>query len=884
MEKEIAQKKEKSTIFASNTAEKEFDEASFRKVFCPVCLKFPEYYIRLESNSNFSLVHKCLTREIAKDFKQLEKNSDSFIHKCFSCSEKCKNICVKCKYFVCDECAKQHNKSPYTLNMGGSEDLNDDKNSVIAMEKCQYYCNKHLLEFKFYCPICKINLCENCKNEHFHMNCPSLYSKNIEFKNISEPSNKFHKELYQIAQTLYNCYTKNSKSQMTLNILMNGNLAVNILKFIELDTVSQRKEIKNNYFEGIDEKVYLCSQHSESEIKDYYSQLINNICDGSLYDYKKLIEIINKYEGLNYLNSSIYNFYKCGLRAQNRNLINTFDIISTKIGLNDTNLILSKSLRAISFLNIKNKFTDFSLQLLKNISLKMNHKLDIELRRKVGNIISKILLKNFHSNLETIVPTKKLLALSTEAIETKYAKNTTPVKKFNGKNKSNSQSKKLKLIYQKALSMLKDEVEKELMETNKKDYKYNKTNNMNVISFKNLNNDEEELQKAILCNLFFYIKWNMGNKFNDQIHNIIHEINSLMAEELKKEENEQNGNKKGETIKSDKENIKINIPKSDSKTQINENNIDIKNENVQCPNEFLFLNELSKQIKFKDENSFEIEDIFEDEEDETLLKSSVGEFINILKKIKSTFMILPGISVQQSLNLFFEGKKKEILTGKISADNTSSIIEYSKQISLKEAKEIESFDKISKKIRSQLENDSMLLYSNMNIITEEIEKIYQFFNIKDLLAKYGIKQPLNPVLVMAKLRSIVATKNEEEIHYLILVITQIFIESKIKYLKEIEKVLEKVNLNEITKNNVTKKNIIKYFIDNINNTDNTFPIIDWDEIRKNNDFSNDKKINDLIINYVNSKSKEDYLMDLKNLIEPHCKIIDLSGKDPQNIT
>ena len=369
----------------------------------------------------------------------------------------------------------------------------------------------------------------------------------------------------------------------------------------------------------------------------------------------------------------------------------------------------------------------------------------------------------------------------------------------------------------------------------------------------------------------------MGNKFNDQIHNIIHEINSLMAEELKKEENEQNGNKKGETIKSDKENIKINIPKSDPKTQINENNIDIKNENVRCPNEFLFLYELSKQIKFKDENSFEIEDIFEDEEDETLLKSSIDEFINILKKIKSTFMILPGISVQQSLNLFFEGKKKEILTGKISADNMSSIIEYSKQISLKEAKEIESFDKISKKIRSQLENDSMLLYSNMNIITEEIEKIYQFFNIKDLLAKYGIKQPLNPVLLMAKLRSIVATKNEEEIHYLILVITQIFIESKIKYLKEIEKVLEKVNLNEITKNNVTKKNIIKYFIDNINNTDNTFPIIDWDEIRKNNDFSNDKKIKDLIINYVNSKSKDDYIMDLKNLIEPHCKIIDLSG-------
>ena len=357
-----------------------------------------------------------------------------------------------------------------------------------------------------------------------------------------------------------------------------------------------------------------------------------------------------------------------------------------------------------------------------------------------------------------------------------------------------------------------------------------------------------------------------------------------MAEELKKEENPQNGKEKGEAIKTVEENININISKSDSKIQINENNNDIKNENVLCPKEFMFLNELNKQIKFKEEKSLELEDIFEDEDDETLLKSSVDEFINLLKKIKSTFIILPGITVQQSLNLFFEGKKKEILTGKTSADNMNSIIEYSKQISSKEAKEIESIDKISKKIRSQLENDSMLLYSNMNIMAEEIEKIYQFFNAEDLLIKYGIKQPLNPALVMAKLRSIISKKNEEEIHYLILAISQLFIDSKIKYLKAIEKDIEKVNLYEITKNNIAKKNIIKFFIDNINNTDNTFPLIDWDELKKNNDFSNDKKINDLIINYVNSKSKEDYIMDLKNLIEPHCKIIDLSGKDPQNIT
>ena len=112
-------------------------------------------------------------------------------------------------------------------------------------------------------------------------------------------------------------------------------------------------------------------------------------------------------------------------------------------------------------------------------------------------------------------------------------------------------------------------------------------------------------------------------------------------------------------------------------------------------------------------------------------------------------------------------------------------------------------------------------------------------------------------------------------------ISQHFIDSKIKNLNAIKKELEKVNLNEITKNNIIKKNIIKSFIDNINsNSGITFPLIDWDELQKSNDFLNDKNMNDLIIKYVRNESKENYIKDLNNLINPYCKIIDLSGEDP----
>jgi hypothetical protein len=514
----------------------------------------------------------------------------------------------------------------------------------------------------------------------------------------------------------------------------------------------------------------------------------------------------------------------------------------------------------------------------------MNYKLDIELRRKVGNIIGKIILKNFHCCLEKLEPTKKMLTLSLEEIGKQYAKCKTPVNKLNGNKNNISKSELLKLRYKKALNMLKDEVQKELMDTENKDYKYNMINNISVISFKILSDDKEEIKKAILCNLFFYIKWKMENKFNDQIHNIILEINSLLAKELKKIENTENVNKNGGVIKTNKENIKIEIPKYDLKTQLNENHGVIKNENVLCPNKFQYLNELNRQIKLKDEKFLEIEDILEDEDDEPILKSSVDEFIKLLKKLKSTYMIMPGISVQQSLNLFFDGKKEEILKGKISADNMNSLIDYSNKLSSKDNKEIEAIANISQKNRKDLEKHSDLLYTNMNIIEEELEMIFQFFDIKKLLTKYKIKQPVDPVIVINYLRRRVGNNNDDEIHYLILAISQLFIDSKIKNLNSIEKELEKVNLNEITKNNIIKKNIIKLFFDNINsNSDNTFPLIDWGELQKSNDFSSNKNMNDLIIKYVRSESKENYIKDLNNMIKPYCKIIDLSEKDPQNI-
>ena len=63
----------------------------------------------------------------------------------------------------------------------------------------------------------------------------------------------------------------------------------------------------------------------------------------------------------------------------------------------------------INDLKLKNEFFEFCLQLMKIIQLKMNYKFDYELGRKIGNVISTILLKNFNKNLEPIPKSKKLI-------------------------------------------------------------------------------------------------------------------------------------------------------------------------------------------------------------------------------------------------------------------------------------------------------------------------------------------------------------------------------------------------------------------------------------------------------------------------------------------
>ena len=264
-----------------------------------------------------------------------------------------------------------------------------------------------------------------------------------------------------------------------MNILLNNMLANNIIEFIgQNQAPSKGSEIKNNYFNNIDKNSYLCKKYDDSEFNVYYRNLILSACEGDIMDYFKLDEIRKVYNASQLPQNFRLKSYRKALRLQMSDFSHLLDSIITKFDNDEINLNLSNSFRKISNLKLKNKLNTFSFELLKMFALKMNYKLDFELRRKVGNILGKLILQKFSRNLNTIKPTKYLLTLSSEKIAD-YISNPKNIKQKNKSSdiKSNGQNNSPESKFVKALNMLIDKANEEKVNAD-----YENAKDSNVIS------------------------------------------------------------------------------------------------------------------------------------------------------------------------------------------------------------------------------------------------------------------------------------------------------------------------------------------------------------------------------------------------------------------
>ena len=857
------------------------NEIAYDNIFCPLCHKYPEYFIRFTSVSSFNLIHNCICGKTIEKSINLEE-SNPFIDKCVYCKKKCNQICIKCKYAICEVCSREHNKIPYVQDMQSNKIFYDEEKYIKPIIKCQYICNIHLLLYKFYCPVCKINICKKCKEGHFHMNCPNLLNQKINYKDIIEPKNDCYKRLYQLSKDLYSCYIHNlSYSQMTLNILMNAYLANKIVIFIQKNTACEGIEIKNDFLCNIDESLFLSHEYDNLEFNKYYSNLIFNASVGNIVSYFKLKEIKKKYNNEDFPEAFRDDSYYEFISSKKSKLLIEFDLAIVKIDVNEINLNLSKFMKMVSCLKLKNEITEFYLELMKNLSKKMSYKLDFELRRKVGNLLGDGLLKNFKDNLEEIKPTKTLITLSSELIKEELTNN---INKKNNNVKDEELGKKinsLKLNYIKSLNMLIEKAREEIDTVDNIKPQQNSKENANKILFKNLNNSTEEIKKAILCNLFFYIRWKLGDKFNQQIHNITLSINSLFLNEINKIEK----NIKKQEDSSDFEMLqKDGAQNSELKNIENSNETSIKAQNKSCPNLFYSLEKINRQIKVEEESISRFEYINSIEEYDPIINSNTKKFVKILQQIQSTFGTSAELTLEQSLNLYLDGKKGDVFKKNSSFINLNKIIKDCESISSLDKSEINEINDFCKKFKAQLKYDSELLYTFLETITKEIEKLYQFFDIKYLFEKYKIVQPLNPIKALNAIRNITNEEYEEEIYYLILLCLYFFVSSNINVLGKIKSSFERIDLEVLTKSNIIEKNLVKSFINNISDLDgNILNSNIWNELKYCYQFVEDEELNKSIIKYVKENSQEDFKNDLKELIKPYFKGINLEVKDPQNI-
>ena len=339
-----------------------------------------------------------------------------------------------------------------------------------------------------------------------------------------------------------------------------------------------------------------------------------------------------------------------------------------------------------------------------------------------------------------------------------------------------------------------------------------------------------------------------------------------------------------------KENIQISNSEMDN-NQIKDNNPTsfnknkIKNKN--CPKQYCFLESLNKIEAEK--NKVEIFDtILNDEEDDDnpLIQSSIDDFVKVLKDIKLTYFTSTNISIEDSLNLYFDGKKGNILKRVNSYENFNDIIKKVNEISKKDEPEINQISKLTDKIKNQLENNLKLLSGFMNKIIEDLEKLWQFFDIKQLFEKYEIVKPLNPLEEISELLKINDEEEYgEEIYFLVLVLSYFYIKPKIDEIQRLKKVFEAIDVNEIIKNNIIKREIIKKLLQNICDFNMSSLISNiWINLSKCEEFVEDKKMNSLIKNYICNIKEKDFKSDLIRLIEPYCKELDLNSKGPQNLT
>ena len=871
-----------------------------KELFCPFCLKYPEYSINIESNKKVILEHSCLQDKIVK-YKVSENEEIENIIKSKQCNFcKCRtyNICLKCELNICEECKKEHECDELLDEEG------ERKTLVVPIIDKQYYCDKHLLFLSKFCPICKVNLCHKCLIEHIHINSYKLFEDEKVLKNFEVSKyngvNETLNELIEIAKKFHLIYMNGFQNKkMTLSIIFNFHLIRKINAYVNKYSTKNPKKnsttIKNEIPKP-KKKDHMDQYYGCYSFNKNYEALISAVYLGNIHYYHKLLEIQELYRNEDKLKENplyfLKNEYLSSLNSSIKEIKDNIYRITDIIDFGDLKYYYFELMKESSKLKLIINMLELNIEELKKYVIDISYRNDYQLRRKVGNLITDKIIGEFYNDLGAIKINEYLLSLSIENIEDKIKK----ACQMRQNEKRVEYLSVLKKKYNKALELLNKTTTNKLEIIKKEDYDLNQIKTINInMQFMPKNNEKNEVRKAVILNLFMYIRKELNYIMNDSIHNTTSKVNYIVKEEMDKIQNDINKN--SDNIINNNNNIIINNGRKVDKNDKNNSEKDNNNNLNQCENKIdksckhIFHNiNCIKQIIGNPSKIFEDKDndyFLGQFNDNEIINLNVDDFKKKLNEIYKLYDINSEIQINNVFDLFFEGNKSEIISEQKKY--------ISKKTLNKELNDLNGLLKCSNdKILLILKKTNKLFDRNIDMFERMqketlnlINEMAEHFTVKDILNEFKIKLPLEPLVVINKLGSSKIYNIEllEKYVFILYLCQYITLEESISYLEGRKKKINELQIQELLKKDKIKNNLINEMRNQMEeNAKNDLLSDVWNKINTATKIIEDNdELNNEILLYVKNGNKEKFKEDLISLIEPKIRGINMGLKDPQNI-
>ncbi|XP_077990900.1 E3 ubiquitin-protein ligase TRIM71-like [Glandiceps talaboti] len=163
-------------------------------LICPLCRH--EQIIPIGGVAD--LPNNFFLNELVRQFSERDENLTE-TKKCGGCEEGENTVrCIDCAMFLCDSCARPHQKVPLTRGhrLMSLADYNKTKSTDPALVQPPMYCDKHPTQpLKFYCDTCEVPIC---------LECTALDHKITEhnYRYLKDAATEYTKELVQIVAKL----------------------------------------------------------------------------------------------------------------------------------------------------------------------------------------------------------------------------------------------------------------------------------------------------------------------------------------------------------------------------------------------------------------------------------------------------------------------------------------------------------------------------------------------------------------------------------------------------------------------------------------------------------------------------------------------------------